>query len=119
MTCLGDGHLRHVPGAATVAGGDARDYASATLPEGFVSFTLGRREHLRSGGGGSSNHPAANTLTLTHHASTLQHVSQNGGSSSGSVSGSTSINNSSSTDHILKPLYPTREREGGRSVSFL
>lgn len=98
MTCLGDGHLRHVPGAA--AAGDARDYGS--LPEGFATFTLGRRDHLR-------NHPAT-TLTAT-----TMHASQNGGSGSGP----TTVNNASSTDHILKPLYPTREREGGRSVSFL
>ncbi|XP_062393788.1 glutamate receptor ionotropic, kainate 2 [Sardina pilchardus] len=111
MTCLGDGHLRHVPGA--VAGGgitggvaDAREYAA--LPEGFATFTLSRRD-LRN------HHP---TPAMTQTLTTAMHASQNGGSGSGG-GGSATVNHASTTDHILKPLYPTREREGGRSVSFL
>ncbi|KAG5271421.1 hypothetical protein AALO_G00179560 [Alosa alosa] len=102
MTCLGDGHLRHVPGAAA---GDARDYG--TLPEGFATFTLSRRD-LRN------HHP---TTTMTQTMTTAMHASQNGGSGAGG--GTATVNHASTTDHILKPLYPTREREGGRSVSFL
>lgn len=105
MTCLGDGHLRHVPGAAAAAV-ETRDYA--TLPEGFATFTLSRRD-LRN------HHP---TTTMTQTTTTAMHASQNGGSSNSS-GGTATINNANTTDHILKPLYPTREREGGRSVSFL
>ncbi|TRZ03994.1 hypothetical protein DNTS_025519, partial [Danionella cerebrum] len=52
MTCLGDGHLRHVPGGVP----DSRDYGS----EMITAFTINRRDirhHMASQNGGSSNKP--------------------------------------------------------------
>ncbi|XP_037392925.1 glutamate receptor ionotropic, kainate 3 [Pygocentrus nattereri] len=52
MTCLGDGHLRHVPGAAP----DSRDYGS----EMITAFTINRRDirnQTANQNGGSSSNP--------------------------------------------------------------
>ncbi|XDV39646.1 hypothetical protein PO909_008849 [Leuciscus waleckii] len=57
MTCLGDGQLRHVPGAVP----ESRDYGS----EMITAFTINRRDirhHMASQNGGSSSKPVSDHI---------------------------------------------------------
>ncbi|XP_056330776.1 glutamate receptor ionotropic, kainate 3 [Danio aesculapii] len=57
MTCLGDGHLRHVPGAVP----ESRDYGS----EMITAFTINRRDirhQMASQNGGSSSKPGSDHI---------------------------------------------------------
>ncbi|XP_051576568.1 glutamate receptor ionotropic, kainate 3-like [Myxocyprinus asiaticus] len=57
MTCLGDGHLRHVPGTVP----ESRDYGS----EMITAFTINRRDirhQMASQNGGSSNKPGSDHI---------------------------------------------------------
>ncbi|XP_016145868.1 glutamate receptor ionotropic, kainate 1-like [Sinocyclocheilus grahami] len=57
MTCLGDGHLRHVPGAMP----ESRDYG----PEMITAFTINRRDirhQMASQNGGSSSKPGSDHI---------------------------------------------------------
>ncbi|XP_016096562.1 glutamate receptor ionotropic, kainate 3-like [Sinocyclocheilus grahami] len=57
MTCLGDGHLRHVPGAVP----ESRDYG----PEMITAFTINRRDirhQMVSQNGGGSSKPGSDHI---------------------------------------------------------
>lgn len=57
MTCLGDGHLRHVPGAMP----ESRDYGSKMI----TAFTINRRDirhQMASQNGGGSSKPGSDHI---------------------------------------------------------